>query len=99
MIVCCKDFDKELEILSTVESWSNKHEKNFRVSIKRQIEPNAIRAFDLMVVDNDEAWQSIQKETRIFRIKMLSARDQQVFVDNIQIPSEDSIQAWLSPIS
>ena len=50
-IVCCKDYDKDLEIISTKDSWSNRIDKTFRISVKRLIEPNEIRAFDLLVVN------------------------------------------------
>ena len=51
-IVCCKDYDKDLDILSTRNEWNNKAEgKIYKVSIERQIEPDAIRAFDMVIID------------------------------------------------
>jgi hypothetical protein len=34
-IVCCKDYDKELDIISTRSNWSYVRDKQFKVSIRR----------------------------------------------------------------
>ena len=49
-IICCKDYDKDLDILSTRKEW-NRSGKCYKVSIDRQIEPDAIRAFDMVIID------------------------------------------------
>ena len=43
LIVCCKDYDKDLDVYST--KWKTK-ERFYKLSIDRRIEPDCIRVFD-----------------------------------------------------
>ena len=43
LIVCCKDYDKDLDVYST--KWQTK-ERFYKLSIDRRIEPDCIRVFD-----------------------------------------------------
>ena len=72
-IVCCKDYDKDLDILSTQKEWNHHSGNIFKVSIERQIEPDAIRAFDLVIIDQFDKRE--QDDGIISRFKLLSGRD------------------------
>ena len=39
LFVCCKEYDRDIDIMSS-------HLSDFKVSIKRKIEPNTLRVFD-----------------------------------------------------
>ena len=95
-IVCCKDYDKDLDILSTRNEWNNKTDgKIYKVSIERQIEPDAIRAFDLVIIDQFDKRE--QDDSIVSRFRLLSGRDQQIFLDDIELPDEDLLEYWLDP--
>jgi hypothetical protein len=44
-IICCKNYDKDLDIYCTKPEWMNKL-RHYKLSIDRRIEPNSIRVFD-----------------------------------------------------
>ena len=51
--VCCKDYDKNLDILCSRSKWSTKAGKIYKLGLDRSILPNTVRTFDLKVYKND----------------------------------------------
>ena len=47
LLVCCKEYDRDLDVQSSLY-------ENFKISIKRRIEPNTIMVFDVIQKDEDE---------------------------------------------
>jgi len=41
LFVCCKEYDRDIDIMSS-------HLSDFKISIKRKIEPNTLRVFDFL---------------------------------------------------
>ena len=47
LLICCKDYDRDLDVQSSLY-------ENFKISIKRRIEPNTISILDAIQLDEDE---------------------------------------------
>ena len=72
-IICCKDYDKDLDVYCTSKEWMNKH-RHYKLSIDRRIEPNSMRVFDCFIMPMYDKMQ----------MGILSARDQLGFYDIVE---------------
>ena len=76
LLVCCKGYDRDLDVQSSCYP-------NFKINIKRQIEPNAIKVFDCFLSENifmksDPNLRGIGSE-----LKIVSTRDDEFFIDDV----------------
>jgi hypothetical protein len=85
-IVCCKEYDKDLDVYST--RWQTKL-KLFKLGIDRRIEPNCIRVFDTILYEGNSYLKTNST------IMILSARDQLVFFDKMEFYQHE-IADWIS---
>lgn len=94
--VCCKEYDKNLDVISSKSSWSTR-EKMYKIGLDRGILPNSVRTFDLKIFNNPNPNEKNNDGTFIHqKMMVMSTLDQQLFVDNINLQSDDIINKWVT---